>query len=486
MSAMLTILTMIYMLCAIFVGAYAASTFIMLAVYWVHRRKHPPLPQVAHWPTVVLQLPVYNERYVIQRLLDAVSQLDYPRDLLTVQVLDDSTDETTELIAERVAELQKTGLNIQHVRRENRVGFKAGALAYGLSLVDCEYVAILDADFVPPVDFLRRTLPFLVNNPRIGMVQGRWGHLNPSDNLLTRGQTLAVDGHFWVEQTARSRAGWLFTFNGTGGVWRIKCIEDAGGWEASTLTEDLDLSYRAQIRGWKFLYLPELEVPGELPPQIAAYKQQQARWAKGTTQVLRKLIIPVWRAPLTLIQRIMATQHLCQYMPAPALMVLMLLTPLLILLHSIDNLPLQPLGITGLGPPIMYFISQRALYQDWSRRILAFPVLFILSTGIVANNARAVISGLFNTQAEFKRTPKFGKHWQVSGYALRDRDSWIEIGLALYALWGMWLALRLAPALFPVMAVYGVAFSTVGLWGLHDRWLLRRHQQRIAPTTSAA
>jgi cellulose synthase/poly-beta-1,6-N-acetylglucosamine synthase-like glycosyltransferase len=487
MSAMLTtILTIIYALCAIFLGIYAASTFLMLAVYWIHRRENPPVPAVDRWPTVVLQLPVYNERYVVQRLLEAVARLDYPRELLTVQVLDDSTDDTTALIAECVAQLQQTGLNIHHVRRDNREGFKAGALSYGLSLVDAEYAAILDADFVPPVDFLKQTIPYMVADPRLGMVQGRWGHLNPWDNLLTRGQTLAVDGHFWVEQTARSRAGWLFTFNGTGGVWRIQCIHDAGGWEATTLTEDLDLSYRAQIRGWKFLYLPRLVVPGELPPQIAAYKQQQARWAKGTTQVLRRLLIPVWRAPLSLAQRIMATQHLAQYLPAPAMLTIVLLTPPLLLLHTLDDVPLQPLGLTGLGPPLMYLISQHALYHDWWRRMSAFPVLFILGTGIVGNNARAVIGGLLNIQTEFQRTPKFGQQWNISGYALRDRASWIEIALALYSLWGTVLALRLEPALAPVMAVYCLAFGTVGLWGIRDYWTMRRKRQLAAAAAPAS
>ncbi|MBA3872666.1 MAG: glycosyltransferase, partial [Anaerolineae bacterium] len=236
-----------------------------------------PTPPVEKWPTVVVQLPLYNERYVVRRLLDSVAALDYPRELLTVQVLDDSNDETIEITATKVAELSAKGLNILHVRRPERTGYKAGAMAYGMSLVESEFVMVLDADFVPAPDFLRKTIPHLVARPRLGMVQTRWGHLNPFNNWLTLGQTLALDSHFVVEQTARSRGGWLMTFNGSGGVWRAQCIREAGGWRDLTLTEDLDLSYRAQLAGWEFLYLPDVVVPGELPPQIAAYKQQQAR-----------------------------------------------------------------------------------------------------------------------------------------------------------------------------------------------------------------
>ena len=293
-----------------------------------------------NWPTVVIQLPIYNERHVVERLLNAVAALDYPRDRLTVQVLDDSTDETTDIAARLTAKLRADGLNIQHVQRQDRHGYKAGALAYGLSLTNSELVVVLDADFVPTSDFLRRTVPHLAADPGLGMVQTRWGHLNPFSNLLTLGQTLALDGHFVVEQTARSRAGWLMSFNGSGGVWRAQCIRDAGGWRDLTLTEDLDLSYRAQLAGWRFLYLPDVVVPGELPPQIAAYKQQQARWAKGSTQCLTYTFNPLWHSRFSLSQRLMATLHLCQYIPHPLMILLLLLTPPLLIAHGLQKLPL--------------------------------------------------------------------------------------------------------------------------------------------------
>ncbi len=308
---LLALLTAVYVVCAFALTAFALGTTVLLIAYLRYRNEVVTPLQLHNFPTVAVQLPIYNELFVVERLLQAVAALDYPRDRLWIQILDDSTDSTTELVARTVAALQQQGVNIAHVRRPNREGYKAGALAYGMTLLNVEYIAVLDADFVPQPDFLQRTIAFLVSNPKIGMVQTRWGHLNPDDNALTKGQALALDGHFVVEQTARSRAGLLMNFNGSGGVWRVNAINEAGGWRDETLTEDLDLSYRAQLLGWRFAYMPDVVVPGELPEHIAAYKQQQARWAKGGTQVFRLMIFPVWRHPrLTLGQRLMATMHL--------------------------------------------------------------------------------------------------------------------------------------------------------------------------------
>jgi len=480
---MIALLTTLYVICALLLTIYASSEMILLFTYWRYRNAPNPIPPVKSWPRVVVQLPIYNERYVVERLLNAVAALDYPRDRLLVQLLDDSTDETVEIASACIAALAAAGLNIRHIRRENRTGYKAGALAHGLSLTDSELVVVLDADFVPAPDFLRRTVPYLAADPGLGMVQTRWGHLNPFNNLLTRGQTLALDGHFVVEQTARCRAGWLMSFNGSGGVWRAQCIRHAGGWRDLTLTEDLDLSYRAQLAGWRFLYLPDVVVPGELPPQIAAYKQQQARWAKGSTQTLSHILNPLWHSRFSLPQRVMATLHLCQYIPHPLMVLLLLLTPPLILAHSLERLPLGLLGIVGLGPPLVYVISQRSLYPDWKRRLLAFPVLLALGTGIAWSNTQAVVGGLLGKKGEFRRTPKFARAWQGSGYALRhDPNAWVELFLAAYAVWGVILALRFSPALAPYLAVYGFAFGLVSLWGLHDRWELwwqTTHQPQV-------
>lgn len=467
---LLHVLTALYVLCAVLLTVYAGSELLLLLIYWRFHDLKMPIPEVKEWPSVVVQLPIYNERHVVERLLNSMAALEYNRDRLIVQVLDDSNDETVEIVAKRVEELQRAGLNIQHVRRENRVGYKAGALAYGLSLVDSELVVVLDADFVPAPDFLKNTVPFLVADPKLGMVQTRWGHLNPFTNLLTLGQTLALDGHFVVEQTARSRAGWLMSFNGSGGVWRTQCIRDAGGWRDLTLTEDLDLSYRAQLAGWHFLYLPDVVVPGELPPQIAAYKQQQARWAQGSTQCMTVILPPLWHSRFSLWQRLMATLHLCQYMPHPLMILLLLLTPPLLLSHALQHLPLGLLGVVGLAPPLVYVVSQHALYPDWLRRLLAFPVLLALGTGIAWSNTIAVVGGFTGHHNEFRRTPKFAKAWQSSGYALRsDPAMWVEFLLAAYAMWGMYLALRTGPALAPYLGVYGFAFGVVAMWGMRDR-----------------
>lgn len=469
---------MIYVLCALLLFVYAGASLALLALYFFHRHDRVTTPTVDQWPTVVVQLPVYNERYVVKRLLQAVATLHYPQHLLTIQVLDDSTDDTSAIIAEKVADLQKQGIHIQHIRRESRKGYKAGALAYGLSLVDCEFAVIFDADFTPQPDFLQRTIPHLVANPHLGMVQTRWGHLNPFDNALTMGQSLALDGHFVVEQTARSRSGLLMNFNGSGGVWRVETIQQAGGWRHATLTEDLDLSYRAQLAGWQFLYLPDVTVEGELPPQMTAYKQQQARWAQGSTETLVEVFRPLWQARLPLAQRVMATIHLCQYLPHPLMVSLLLLTPPLLLERQLQSLPLGPLGIIGLGTPLIYVVSQYALYQDWWRRLLAFPILLALGTGIAWNNTLAVISGLLphNQPAEFHRTPKFSTSSPDRLYALHGRHSLnMELLLAIYAFWGVSLAMERRPTLVPFLGLYGFAFSLVSLWSIYDYWLQRRH-----------
>jgi cellulose synthase/poly-beta-1,6-N-acetylglucosamine synthase-like glycosyltransferase len=472
---LLTLFIVLYVICALLLTLHAVGQTILLIAYLKYRRQIPPLPSVNQWPTVVIQLPVYNEQHVVRRLLDAVARLDYPRECLEVQVLDDSVDETTAILAAQVEALRRSGLNIHHIRREQRSGYKAGALAHGMTLTNSEFVVILDADFIPPPDFLRRTIPYLVNDPQLGMVQTRWGHLNPFDNLLTRAQTLAVDGHFIVEQTARNRAGLLMNFNGSGGVWRAACIRESGGWSDATLSEDLDLSYRAQLKGWRFLHVPDVVVPGELPPQLAAYKQQQARWAKGSTQCLVLYLGPVWCAALTLAQRLMATQHLCQYMPHPLTMLLLLMTPLLLKAHGLQRLPLGLLSLAGLWPPLISIISQQALYPDWKRRLLSFPALMLLGIGMTWNNTRAVISGLVGEPNEFRRTPKFAQAWQASAYALRsDTGTWMELFMSCYTLWGLTIAFKVAPAFVPYLGLYALAFGWIALWSLWERWQVTR------------
>ena len=473
----ITLLTIVYVASILILTTFAIGSLLLLVTYMLHRSDPTPLTAVTEWPSAAVQLPVYNELYVVERLLKACAELDYPRDKLIIQVLDDSTDETSDLLARLVADWNARGVQMQHVRRGTREGYKAGALAYGLTLIDAEMVAVLDADFVPPPDFLKRAIAHLVTNAHLAAVQGRWGHLNSQQNSLTKAATLALDGHFVIEQMARNRAGWLMNFNGSGGVWRVKAIEQAGGWQATTLTEDMDLSYRAQLIGWRFLYLPDLVVPGEIPPQITAYKQQQARWAQGGTQCFRRLIGPVWRTPgLTLMQRLMATMHLSQYVMHPIMIVVILLTPPLLLAHSLQHLNFSQIGIAGLGPPLVYIISQQALYVDWQKRTFtAMPLLFVIGTGIAWTNSRAVLRGFLNVRDEFRRTPKYAQKLTGNSYALRlTTSTFWEFALSLYAAWGVWTAYRLAPELIVYLSIYCLAFGVVALWGVRDSLVTNR------------
>ncbi len=487
---MITLLTLIYTFFAIILGIYTGSQLILLLLYLRHRHESHSTPEIP-WedlPGVAVQLPIYNEKYVVDQLLQAVSKLKYPRSQLIVQVLDDSTDDTSDLVASRVAWLQEQGLNIQHVQREDRKGFKAGAMSYGTKLLpkSIEYIGVLDADFVPPPDWLLKTVPHFVDNPALGIVQTRWGHTNADTNWLTRAQSLAIDAHFVVEQVARNRSGLLLTFNGTGGVWRRDCIEDAGGWSARTLTEDLDLSYRAQIKGWKYLYLPDIVVPGEIPPVMAAYKKQQARWAQGTNQCLAKLIGPVMRSNLSVTQKIMAAQHLVQYLPHTIMLTLLVMTPPLIMADSVSDLPLAPLGILGILPPLMHVLTQYRINRgNWIQRLMYFPALMVIGTGIMVNNAhaayKAFVSVLKNEESEFIRTPKYGGR-QKNSYRLKaDWTVVAELLFGVYSFGGLILAAMFEPALVPYMGLYTLAYAAIIAWGFYDQYRLKRAVEMAEP-----
>lgn len=504
------LLTILYLICILLMGIFTASQGILLALYLWHHRQTTTLPPVreADLPEVLIQLPLYNEKYVVGDLLCAVAALDYPRDRLVVQVLDDSDDNTVDQVARMIEKLRRGGLRISHIRRAQRSGYKAGALAYGLAQGGrdggraAEFVAIFDADFLPPRDFLRQTIPYLMQNPRLGLVQTRWGHRNRDANLLTRALALAIDLHFVVEQPARNRGGLLLTFNGTGGVWRRSCIEDAGGWAADTLTEDLDLSYRAQLKGWRYLYLPQIVVPGEIPPMLSAYKRQQARWAQGTNQCLLKLTPLVWRANIGLPRKLMAMQHLVQYLPHVLMLVVFLLTPILLLTDQLQGISLAWLGVVGMLPPAMFAISQVALGGNWLVRLAVFPVLTLVSTGMMPNNALAAYQAFRSWRThqhpEFRRTPKFGTVTGTAAgiardastgdrraYALhRDPLLLVECGFALYALFGCLLALAVQPAMLSYMSLYLASFTGVVAWQIMETWQLQR--SAAASTVAAA
>lgn len=508
----MTYVIILYVVTGVWLAIYGLNALALAGLYLYQRRKptdsSQPLPlETQSPPSVTVQLPIYRERHVVERLIDATAALDWPRERLQIQVLDDSDDETTALARARVEYHQRRGLDIELVRRPNRKGYKAGALAVGMTRAWGEFIAIFDADFIPPRDFLRHTISPFLNRPALGLVQTRWAHLNAAYSPLTRAQSLALDGHFVVEQTARNRSGLLMNFNGTAGVWRRACIEASGGWSGDTISEDLDLSYRAQLAGWDCLYLPQVCAPAELPPQLAAFKQQQFRWAKGSIQCLRKL----WRSilrhrstqinageatpfppprRLSVVQQVAALVHLSSYLAHPLMLILLLCSLPLFLSPRDAHLPvaLAYLGLSSLGPPLVYTLAQRALYPDWRRRLLYFPILALLGTGIALNNTRAVVEALRGNGGAFARTPKFhlegnGGRWANSTYRLPlGRTTLGEALLALYALATVvaaWRASNLYAIPFMLLYVGGFGLTTLleawQAWG-GWRWLPRRRK----------
>lgn len=476
---MTRLLTLLYLGLSVSLVLYTLGQAFMLWHYWRTRHKAPPRPLIPReqLPPVAIQLPLYNEPHVVRQLLQAVTALDYPQEKLVIQFLDDSTDSTTETLARLLPPLQAQGWHIQHIHRTHRDGYKAGALAYGLTQTDAEFVAIFDADFVPPPDFLIQTMPYLLADSQLGVVQTRWGHLNADATPLTQAQRLSIDAHFCIEQTARSRVGWFLPFNGTGGLWRVSAIHQAGGWSARTLTEDCDLSYRAQLQGWQSLYLPHVVVDGELPPYLGAYRQQQARWAQGNTQCFKHLVAPIMTSKTPLLKRLMAIHQVGQYLPQAGMMLMMLILPYLI----VRGVPLAfaPLGAVSVIPPLLYVISQLALYggREGIRHLWAFPLLALVSMGMIARNSWAVLQGLWHNGGEFKRTPKFAQGQGNTTAPLNAHyGGWAELLWGLYAVFGVWLAWQKGSPLLPYLLLHALAFSTIALWEAVTWW------QAHAPT----
>jgi cellulose synthase/poly-beta-1,6-N-acetylglucosamine synthase-like glycosyltransferase len=499
----LTAASVLYAAAALVLAAYALNTLILVILFLRHRSESPACGSLDHYPRVTVQLPVYNEVLVIDRLIDAAVRLDWPRDRLQIQVLDDSTDETTGIARARVDRYRAAGFDIELVRRPDRSGFKAGALHEGLKRATGELVAIFDADFVPGPDWLRRTVPYFLSRPRLGMLQTRWSHLNRDYSVLTRAQALALDGHFAVEQTARQRAGLLLSFNGTAGIWRRDCIVRTGGWQSDTLCEDLDLSFRAQLSGWQCLYLPDVTAPAEIPPQLAALKRQQFRWAKGSIQCLLKLARPVSTSGLPLAVRGLALVHLGAYLVHPLLVLSLLITLPLMLTPNAAHVSLGVIGVLSLAPPLMYALAQLAVHPDrWLRHYASLPVLMLLGTGIALNNARGVVEALLGVTSVFQRTPKF----RIEGHTGRWRDNQYtlpvdgivlgELALAVYALVAVVVAWQHGYAQWiPFLMLYVGGFGYVGglgLWEMRSsaacglrRWA-RKLLLRRAPRTGPA
>lgn len=485
-----------YLLILLLLFAYGLNFYFLSLT--AHRRRDPETPPPPReLPAVTVQLPLYNERYVAARLLDAACGLDWPRDRLEIQVLDDSTDDTRQLVRARARRWRGRGVNVRVIGRPGREGYKAGALAFGLEQARGELVAVFDADFLPPPDFLRRTVPHL-QDPGVGFVQVRWGHLNADYSLFTRLQALAIDGHFMVEQFARERGGFFMNFNGTAGIWRRSCIRDAGGWQADTLTEDLDLSYRAQLRGWRPVYLRQVVAPAELPVTCAAYRRQQHRWARGSIECARKLLPRLWRAPLPLGLKLQASLHLTGYAIHLLMLGLALLYPLVLgvsigrphLLHLYGLGALLALG--GLAPTVYFALAQRSLDQPVLRRLPLLAMISVLGSGMMLNSTRAIGLALAGGRGPFERTPKFGisarghgwtdKLYQVMAGGL---VKW-ELGLALYCLLTCLLALRMGNW---AIGLYSGLFAAGNLYvaglTLAQALQLRRVPWRPAGTGSA-
>ena len=466
---------------------FGLNLFVLAIGFARHDRLIPgpvPDPEVVPeadetWPAVTVQLPLYNEALVAARLIDVCANLKYPTDRFEIQVLDDSTDATTEIVRERVAHWQRRGIAISHVRRDGRDGYKAGALQHGLASARGDLIAIFDADFIPASDFLLRMVPSF-DDPEVGMVQARWAHQNAEHSLLTKLQAFGLDAHFAVEQHVRNALGLFINFNGTAGIWRRTCIDDAGGWRADTLTEDLDLSYRAQLKDWRFVYRPDVAVPAELPEDINAFRTQQFRWTKGAAQTAILTLPRLWRSDESLSVKAEGTFHLTAHGAYPFVL-------LVALLHA----PLLWLKANGSGPGEAYFatlgvgmlgfagfflsqlFAQRDLYHDWPRRMLRFPLFMAATMGMSISNVRAITQAVSGRRTPFVRTPKGSLGAGTSGAAdYRDRRiptvAWFELAFAVYSVLGLTLAVSLGEwAAVPFQLLFVAGFGLVSVLSLN-------------------
>jgi cellulose synthase/poly-beta-1,6-N-acetylglucosamine synthase-like glycosyltransferase len=414
-------LTILWICCYIPVviglSAFGFHRWVMVYLFWKNWDNPPrPLAKLEKLPKITVQLPIFNELHVVSRLVDGVAKLDYPQELLQIQILDDSTDETKGICEQEAEKLKGMGFDVELIHRVDRTGFKAGALENGMKSAKGELIFILDADFVPAPGMLHEMIHYF-SDEKIALVQSRWGHLNRDYSLLTKIQAIFLDGHLVVEQVARSRAGRFFNFNGTGGIWRKQAIIDAGGWEHDTLTEDMDLSYRAQMKGWRFIFLNDLVTPAELPVDMNGFKSQQHRWTKGSIQCWRKLFMPIWRSQQPLLIKLEATAHLCSNFAY-----LLLLFLCILLWPGLDRglnelmggnrfifLDLPVLFLTSLSVGCFYLSSQMGAHpKNWVSKLLYIPGALALGIGMAINNTRAVVEALLKKESPFVRTPKYG------------------------------------------------------------------------------
>lgn len=477
----------LYTMCSVLLLLYGLNTYFIICLFLrkrdcgasdkaIEASYEANFREAAKLPIVTTQIPLFNELNVAERIIRAVAEIEYPKNRHEIQILDDSDDETREIVDQVAAELCGQGHWVEVLRRKKRIGYKAGALEAGMKRCQGKFIAIFDSDFIPPKEFLKRTLPHLWKDSHCALVQARWDHINMKQSWLTRAQAIGIDGHFVVEQTARNRNGLFMNFCGTAGIWRRKAIEDAGGWQHDTVTEDLDLSYRAQLKGWNFHYLPGLRVPGELPPTYNGFKSQQYRWAKGTMQTARKILPTVWRAPISTFKKLQATVHLTHYslhlqMALLALLVLPLMLSFregVALYKSVTFLAL--LIPAAFGPSLGYVVCQYYGHpEDWKKRLIRLPFLLVIGFGICFSNAKAVLQGLFGQDSTFVRTPKAGekklKHYTVK----RNRMPHFELLFAIYCAVTVAVLISIKQlALVPFVVIYFFGFSVVGYQSLAE------------------
>jgi cellulose synthase/poly-beta-1,6-N-acetylglucosamine synthase-like glycosyltransferase len=454
--------------------AFGSQGFTMIYYYFKYKGDRDKLDaKLDVYPLVTIQLPVYNEMYVVGRLIKTICEIEYPLDKLEIQVLDDSTDETVGIVSGIVKDYGEKGFDITHIHRNDRTGFKAGALKEGLKTAKGEFIAIFDADFIPKKNFLKVVLPFF-RDPKIGMVQTRWEHINRSYSLITQILSLALDGHFVIEQQVRNKANFFINFNGTSGMWRKSCIFDAGNWEADTLTEDLDLSYRAQLKGWKFKYLTDFTTPAEVPSEINSVKSQQFRWTKGAIETARKILPRVWRSHLSFKMKIFSTYHLTNNIVFPFILLACLLNVPIVLIKNSGHYDtyftfMSIFVLAFIASFVFYLYSQKDVYDDWRSRVLLFPVFMAGTMGFALNNTKAVIEALIKKKSEFVRTPKYlivdkDDTWQDKKY-VHSKVSFLvvlESIVAVYSFSGVVISvITLQISAIPFQLMFSFGFGLV-------------------------
>jgi cellulose synthase/poly-beta-1,6-N-acetylglucosamine synthase-like glycosyltransferase len=472
-----------YFFVLVILAVYGWHRYYLVYLYMKNKDRQPqPAGQFSTLPVVTIQLPIYNEMYVADRLIDSVCQLDYPRELLEIQVLDDSTDETRAVAEQAVRRNAADGIDITYLHRTDRTGYKAGALEAGLKVAKGEYIAIFDADFTPTPEFLRRTIHYFTD-AKVALVQARWGHINQDYSLLTKIQAILLDGHFVLEHGGRNRGGLFFNFNGTAGIWRRTAIADAGGWQHDTLTEDLDLSYRAQLRGWQFVFVQDLVAPAEVPVEMNSFKSQQHRWAKGSIQTFRKLMPRILQSDLPLSVKAEAFFHLSanfNYLLMCVLSVLM--APSMVIRYNMGwyemlliDVPLFLAATASVAN--FYMVCQRELHDDWTTRLKYLPFLMSIGIGLTVNNTKAVVEAIFNKQSEFARTPKYrieGSEDEWIGKKYRQNftvQPLIELALGLYFTATVFYAL--ANGIYgtlPFLVLFQIGFLYTGLLSIVQQY----------------